>query len=308
MLCGVKAALGETVTTNRTGKCNSARGPHHASHPEWGYRREAIVWLGRVPAKPNIEALAAEMSLWTQQKLHALALHTKASSELTCHPTNPYTYSLGAIRLALASAINDAFEFSESTVAMDPVDAEVTRIRYESELTIFAARFCEAAIKQMLYCTSFSANIYERASLGQLMARDCQACREAGQEKHDISLLGALAHRFFLCHTFDGCAFDHLQMVARRRNLEAAHSQSQSLNPRTSAESRSDLAASVHAIGQELGHMAKHIGEIEQKMIAETNLFIESFPETPGVDELARVPVRWIHQYHPELRRVAERN
>lgn len=291
----------------RVKDCSSARGPHGASHPEWAYRREAIVWVGDNPIKPNIVPFASEMSLWTQRKIAALPLHTKLSAELTCEPTNPYTYSLGTISLALCCAINDAAEFSESAEPIDPVDAEISRIRYESELVIYAARFCEAAIKQMLYCTQFPARMYEKAPMGQLLARECQSCKRAGKEGHDISLLGALAHRFYLCHMLDGCAFDHLQMVARRRNLEAAHSESQSLHPRTASESRSHLARSLNEIGYELGHMADHIGKIEEKMIVETELFIRSYPAVPIVDELARIPVRWLAQYHPDLREAQDK-
>jgi hypothetical protein len=281
--------------------CSSVRGPHGASHPEWAYRREAIVWLGNIPIRPNIVPFATKMSLWTQQKIAALPLLTKLSAGLTCQPKNPYTYSLGAISLALGDTINDAAEFSESTAPIDPVDAEITRIRYESELIIYAARFCEAAIKQMLYCTQFPAKMYEKAPMGQLLARACESCARAGKERHDISLLGALAHRFSLCQMLDNCAFDHLQIVARRRNLEAAHSESQSIHPRTAAESRSHLAKSLREIGYELGHMADHIGTIEEKIIAETELFIRSYPTVPPIDELAKIPIRWLGQYHPDL-------
>lgn len=290
------------MNTNNNDACSAARRPHEASHPEWAYRREAIVWLGNLPVKPNIVPFAGEMALWTQQKIHALPLHTQLSAKLTCQPNNPYTYSLGTISLALSIIINDAFEFAESTAPIDPVDAEITRIRYESELVIYSARFCEAAIKQMLYCTQFPVKMYEKASMGQLLARPCERCRKDGKKGHDISLLGALAHRFFLCHMLEGCAFDHLQLVARRRNLEAAHSESQSIHPRTAAQSRSHLAQSLTEIGQELGHMADHIGTIEEKIIAETELYIRSYPAVPALDQLSRIPVRWLGQYHPGSR------
>lgn len=242
---------------------------------------------------------AAEMSLWTQRKISELPLHTKLSAELTCHPKNPYTYSLGAISLALGSAINSAGEFIESKAPIDPIDAEISRIRYESELVIYAARFCEAAIKQMLYCTQVPMNLYKRATMGELLARECRSCKAAKRERHDISLLGALAHRFFLCRMLDGCAFDHLQMVARRRNLEASHSDSQAIHPRTAAESRNHLAKSLGEIGYELGHMADHIGKIEEKMFAEIELIIGSYPAAPPVEALSRIPIR-LDQY-PEL-------
>lgn len=283
--------------------CESLRGPHGATHPEWAYRPEAIVWIGSLPAKPNLAPFASQMALWMQRRISELPLHTKLSAELTCHPKNPYTYSLGTISLALCNIINDAHAFSISTAMVGPVEAEITRIRYESELIIYSARFCEAAIKQMLYCTQVPAKTYRKAGMGELLATDCKSCRKAGQKGHDISLLGALAHRFFLCRAFDGCAFDHLQIVSRRRNLEAAHSESQSIHPRTAEESRLHLARSLGEIGQDLGHMADHIGSIELKMIAETELFIRSWPAVPSVDDLIRVPVRCVHQYHPNYGR-----
>jgi hypothetical protein len=242
------------------------------------------------------------MALWLQTKIPGLSLHTEQSGALPCQPNNPYTFSLCAIGYAFCRTVNDAFEFAESSEEIDPVDAEIKRIRYESELVIYAARFCEAAIKQMLYCTSFSVDLYEKATMGQLLSRHCEACGK-GKEGHDISLLGALAHRFFLCPMLDGCAIDHLLLVARRRNLEAAHSDSQFINPRTAAESRAHLNESALEIGYELGHMADHIGAIEAKMIAETELFIKSGIAGPTISDLSNIPVRAtaIAQYHPEV-------
>ena len=283
--------------------CISHRGPHGATHPEWEYRREAAIWVGDLPVKPNIVPFAGEMSLWTQQKITEMPLHTAESSNLTCHPNNPYTYSLGAISLALCGVINDAYSFAESEKPIAPVDAEIARIRYESELIIYAARFCEATIKQMLYCTAIPKNLYGKASMGQLLARECLDCKKAGKQGHDISLLGALAHRFFLCDILDKCAFDHLQIVSRRRNLEAAHSESQSIQPRTAAESRKHLAKSLDEVGYELGHMADHIGKIEEKIIEEINLVISSYPSRPPFEQLSRIPVRCLDQYYPELDR-----
>jgi hypothetical protein len=262
------------------------------------YRSEAIIWVDGKPVKPNLVPYAREMALWTQRKVVSLPLYTELAKGVTGQPSNPYTYSLSAISLAICRIINDAFEFSEATAPIDLVDAEVTRIRFESELIIYAARFCEAAIKQMLYCTWIPKEMYERASMGQLLAQGCDDCKKAGKQGHDIALLGSLAHRFFLCRMIDSCAVDHLQMVARRRNLEAAHSESQSIHPRTPKESRRHLGRSVTEIGSELGHMADHIGEIEEKMMAETELYIRSYPNISPYNELAQIPVRNLEQYH----------
>lgn len=290
------------MAVKQTQGCKVMRGPHGATHPDWCYRPEAVVRLGALPIKPNLAPLAGEMALWLQTKIPGLSLHTEQSGTLTCQPKNPYTFSLCAIGYAFCRTVNDAFAFVESSEEIDPVDAEVKRIRYESELVIYAARFCEAAIKQMLYCTSFPADLYEKATMGQLLSRPCEACGK-GKEGHDISLLGALAHRFFLCPMLDNCAIDHLLLVARRRNLEAAHSDSQSINPRTAAETRAHLNKSLFDIGHELGHMADHIGAIEAKMIAETELFITSGITGPTIGDLTKIPIRGtaIAQYHPEV-------
>jgi len=277
--------------------CKVPRGPHGATHQVWAYRAEAVIWIDDKPVKPNIVPFGHQMALWLRQRVLALPLLTKRGQSIVGELSNPYSYSLGAISLVIGAAINDAIEFSESTEAIDPVDAEVKRIRLESELTLYAARFCEAAIKQMLYCTQIPVRMYEKASMGQLLARECDDCKKAGRERHDISLLGSLAHRFFLCRMLDDCAIDHLQLVARRRNQEAAHSDSQSIHPRSAAESRKHLAASVSEIGHELGHMADHITEIEAKMIAETELFIRSYPKPSPRGELSKIPVRNLDQY-----------
>lgn len=277
---------------NEASKCITPRGAHGATHVEWAYRREAVVWISEKPIKPNLIPFAKEMTLWLQQAIISLPLHTKLEQGVVGNPSNPYTYSLGALTLSIVAIINDAFEFSESTEPLDPVDAEIQRIRFESELIIYAARFCEAAIKQMLYCTQTPERMYKSASMGKLLARECEDCKKNGRTRHDISLLGSLAHRFFLCRMLDGCAIDHLQIIARRRNLEAAHSESQSIHPRTTHESKNHLARSIKEIAHELGHMADHIGTIEDRMITETMLFIQSYPKSPLHLESAKIPMR----------------
>jgi len=178
-------------------KCKAQRGPHGATHTDWVYRREALMWLYGRPVKPNMVPFAQEMSLWTKQKIPSLPVHTKLDQEAEVGLDNPYVYSLGALALSIGAILNDAFEFSESAEPIHPIDAEIQRIRFESELVIYSVRFCEAAIKQMLYCTQVPKEMYERASMGKLLAQECTDCKKAGKQRHDISLLGSLAHRFF---------------------------------------------------------------------------------------------------------------
>lgn len=277
------------------------RGTEHADHPEWGFRREAVVWLGDVPTGANMVAMSGEMCAWLQRKVHALTFFTKESEKLACQVKNPYTHSLGTIALTVAGIVNDSWKFSEADEPMDPVDAEITRVRLESELSINVARFCEAAIKQLLYCTSFRQRHYKNASLQQLLAKDCEACKRGGSERHDVSLLGALAHRYFLCLEFDHCAFGLLKLAAKRRNSQAAHADSPSLNPRSSSKSRADLKKSLLEVGNEFGHATDHISKIEGKMIKEIELIVRHYPDRPPQDELARASVRPLWQYYPEL-------
>lgn len=268
------------------------RGPHAASHPPWAFRREAAVWIGDKPLLANMLPVAAEMCDWTRQGRQGLSLCTEGEKGEAGAFTNPYTYHSTAIGVSLADIINSANAFATSGEPMDALHAEIVRIRMNNELVLYVARFCEAAIKQMLFCTQIPRRLYQRASLGQLLSVECDRCRKAGASRHDISLLGALAHQYFLCHTLDSCVTTHLQMVGRRRNLESAHSDSQNLHVRTAAHSRAHVAETLKSVGQELGHMADHIGQIERRMIAEIEMYLLHYPDVPAATALMDIPAR----------------
>ncbi len=57
------------------------------------------------------------------------------------------------------------------------------------------------------------------------------------------------------------------------------------------------IAKSLQEIGYELGHMAEHIGQIEQKMMAKMELAVRSYPGWSAQEDLMRVPVRSPEQY-----------
>lgn len=268
------------------------KGPHKASHPAWAFRREAAIWIGEKPSLVNMLPVAAEMCEWTRQAPHGLSLCTESERGQVGAFTNPYTYHATAIGVALADIINSVNDFATSTEAREPLEAEIARIRLNNELVLYVARFCEAAIKQMLFCTQIPRRLYQRASLGQLLSVECDRCRKAGGSRHDISLLGALAHQYFLCHTLDSCVFTHLQLVARRRNLESAHSDSQNIHVRTAEQSRAQLAETLKNVGQELGHMTDHIGQIERRMIAEIEMYLAHYPDVPPAHLLMGIPAR----------------
>jgi hypothetical protein len=205
--------------------------------------------------------------------------------------TNPYTYATSSLALQLASAINQMSDFAGSTSPLPPIEAELSRIRFESELALLFTRFCEAAIKQMLYCTTFDEKDYRKATMGSLLAFDCRECRKA-KKPHFVSMLGALAHRYFCCYLLESCLFDHLAFAGTQRNHTAAHSDTKIPKACTVEESREAAMATLREVGHELGHMCQHIGEIEQKMISEISLWVRCYPETPGYQQFMKIPAR----------------
>src|SRR5690242_8799201 len=185
------------MDSSSTQPIEHSKRPHGATHPGWGFRRESAIWMGDEPWAPNMVAIAAEMSEWLSQAKPYMAVSSEAERNRPGSFTNPYTYHASSIGAALGAVINEAHAFVTSEEGMSPLDAEVARIRLHNELVLYPARFCEAAIKQMLYCTHIPRRLYKRASLGQLLAIECDTCRKAGAQRHDISLLGALAHQYF---------------------------------------------------------------------------------------------------------------
>lgn len=264
----------------------------HAAHPGWAFRRESAIWAGDEPWTPNMTAVASEMSEWLSGTLPFMSVSSEAERNTLGSYTNPYTYHASSLGAAFAAALDDAHAFVTSEEDLDPMHAEVTRIRLHSELVLYAARFCEAAIKQMLHCTQIPRRLYKRAAMGQLLAIGCDACRKAGAGQHDISLLGALAHRYFLCHILDGCVFEHLQLVGHRRNVEAAHSEALALNPRSASASRRDMLEVMDEVGHLFKHMVEHIAQIERPMLDEIWLYIKHRPHMPPADAFARIPAR----------------
>lgn len=279
------------ILSKATRRESHGRGAHAASHPDWDLRREALIWVGERPVAANLVPFADEMRAWLQQN-GKLSVVVQTPADTPLRYTNPYTYSAATIGAGLGAIINAAFAFSEATDPMDPLDAEVERIRLHSELVINIARFCEVTVKQLLHCTTVPRQMYRRASLGQLLALDCDDCRKAGRPTHDISLLGALAHRYYECLALEHCMLDHLKIVGDRRKVDAAHSSAPTLNPRSATASRADLRALLDEAGHGLGHMADHIGTYERKLLAELNLVIFQWPNPPTLDQLSRVPVR----------------
>jgi hypothetical protein len=257
--------------------------PNIAYHFDWEFRKEAMRWIGAQPIGSNFYPLATEIHLWLQQKGHfSLFAEEHKNQPYSC--TNPYTYHASAIGGVFARVVNAAHAFATSSEEMDSADAELERLRLYNEQVLYTARLCEALIKQLAYCTQIPKKYYANASLGTLLSAECRECKGAGKPKHKISILGSLAHRYQLCAPIEACLMEHLKIVNRRRNTEAAHSEAQAINIRTSQESRAQLGYESKEAGTELVHMLSHLADLERVIGNELYAArLNHFPPPPGV-------------------------
>lgn len=242
--------------------------PNIAYHFEWGFRNEALLWEDGLPVGVNFYPLATELYQWLLRKGQFTVLSKKDKDEKRAL-TNPYTYNASVLAAIFANCLNAGYAFSNETEEIDDMDAEIERIRIYNEQVLYTARFCEAAIKQLLFCTQIPKRYYKRAALGALLSQECKECKAADQPHHKISLLGSLAHRYRLCIAFEHCLAEHLKIVNRRRNIEAAHSDTQELRIRTVAESRAHLERDSVESANEFVHMLSHISDLEKRMMEE---------------------------------------
>jgi len=239
-----------------------------AYHVEWGFRREAVIWVGGRPVGLNFHPTATELYDWLLRK-GSLSVFAEVDRGQPNSYTNPYTYHCSVLAALAAATVNDAHVIATSEEPLSSLEAEIARVRVFSEEVLYVARVCESLIKQLLHITQIPERYYARATLGHLLSTDCRGCRASRKQRHKLSLLGSLAHRYRLCHQFEYCLMDHLRIVGDQRNLEVAHSEASALNPRSSAESRSQLAADAKALGNDFVHMLSHIRELETRMRGE---------------------------------------
>lgn len=236
-----------------------------AYHVEWGFCREALLWEGDTPVGVNFHPLASELYDWLQRR----GPFTVFAEEHRAVPgayTNPFTIDASTLITILASVINDSHAIATNEAPVDPLDIEVARVRNYNEQCLYVVRVCEALIKQLLHCTQIPRRYYAKASLGSLLSTECRGCRNSGQQRHKLSLLGSLAHRYRLCHEFEGCLMEHLALAGRRRNALAAHSTVPTLDLRSPAESRGQLMDDSVALGNEFVHMLGHLRDLEARM------------------------------------------
>ncbi|HXD34923.1 MAG TPA: hypothetical protein VN643_27635 [Pyrinomonadaceae bacterium] len=241
-------------------------------HADWEFRREALVWQGTTPIAPNLFPLATDLRNWMlRNNLSGLSFLSTEDKQQSPTYTNPYLYDGSILSLAYAQIINDssAFTKAKDEGEVDWNEIETRRIRLYAENVLYTARLCEAFIKQLLYCTTFDEGDYEKAALGTLLSKDCRPCRAAKKPPHRTSLLGSLAHRYRLCHSIDSCLEEHMRIVTRRRNLEAAHAGFVKFSVEQAPNARSRADSDLIAIGNDFIHMLAHLGDLETKMISE---------------------------------------
>jgi hypothetical protein len=180
-----------------------------AYHIEWRFRREAFIWLNDRPVAINFAPLATEFYGWLLRKGQIRVLVDQHKCEPLAY-TNPYAYTASTISAMTAAVISDSHAVATSSGPIESLDAEIVRARIYAEQVLYTARLCESLIKQLLFCTQIPKHYYENASLGGLLSVECRGCKNSGRQRHKISLLGSLAHRYGLCHEFEQCLIEQL--------------------------------------------------------------------------------------------------
>lgn len=241
----------------------------HGAHQSWCYRPQAFRWKGERIVGINFVPLAKAMRAW-MRKRGALPVMSTIDQQAEGGYTNPYTFSGATLTLILARVINTSHEFATETSDHDELDAEVERVRFYNETVLYAARVCEVVIKQLLYVTQIPESQYRRMALGNLLESQCPSCkRQNGRAPHAVSMIGSLAHPFHLCLEFDHCAMDHMDLVNKIRNTQAAHSDVQTLKIRSVAESKEQCFKDCEEVMTGFLHMLSHLESLEERMLGD---------------------------------------
>lgn len=240
----------------------------HGTHQPWRYRPNAFRWEGARIAGINFVPIAGPMRAWMQQQ-GSLFLISREGQTKSGGYYNPYVFSGCTLSLLLGRVVNACHDFEESDECdLDPIDAEVERLRLYNEAVLLTARVTEVAIKQLLYCTAIPEKHYRRMALGGLLESPCPGCKKAeGDRPHLVSLMGSLAHPFHLCLEFDKCALDHMFLVNKLRNAQAAHSEIQNIIVRSPAESKAQLRVEATEVFSGFLHLLTHLEKVESRML-----------------------------------------
>lgn len=264
----VPANLGRRIHPKELTPMAPKKREWHGTHHPWSYHPKAFRWSGELISGINLLPIATDMCAWMLRQGN-LSLMPEQEAADDGGYTNPYTKSGVTLSLLMSRVINFSHDYAHGAEpGHDEVDSEIERLRLYNELLLYSARLCEVAIKQLLYCTQIPESRYGRMTLGQMLESPCPNCKQAnGKKTHLVSLVGTLAHPYHLCLEFEHCAMDHMNLVNRLRNSQAAHSDIQELKVRTSAISRSQLLKESGEILNGFLHMLSHIEDLEQKIL-----------------------------------------
>src|ERR1044072_6717421 len=240
--------------------------PHIAHHVGWKFRPEAVFLSHNNPPTLNFWTLAVNLRDWMSQqgKLRYSTSYDKQSKF-----ANPHTASGALLNVVYASILNDAHSFINNTSEIDPIEAEITRVRLNTELTLYAARISECLIKQLLFLTTLADEEYSRASLGELLSRWCTGCEDCKGARHRVSLLGSLAHRYGLCRQYEECLATMTRILNRRRNFEVAHSGVMKFYPQNAKQIKDKFKREIQRFGTDFLHMLTRLADIEEHIMSD---------------------------------------
>jgi hypothetical protein len=244
-----------------------------AYHMDWEFRKEAAIWIDEKPVLPNFYPLATDLRNWLLQQ-GDLKFFPPSDKKLSPSYSNPYTYDGSILAITFSQIINDSALFISGKEEIDAFKAEIRRIRFYTEQVLYIARLCEAFIKQLLFCTTFPEGEYRGSALGALLSKDCNGCKGSKEKRHKLSLLGSLAHRYNFCDGYEKCLNEHMTIVNRRRDVEAAHSGITEFTEKKVSVIRKQLGDDTSKIGDNFVHMLGHISDVEQRMLTEFGLMI----------------------------------
>lgn len=215
---------------------------------------------------PNVFPFAAELRHWMKQESFDLP-----PVELDLPGLNPYTANASVLVSMFRQTVNDLTPETPAGLSEeDSLDLEVRRTRLMSEYILLGTRICEVLVKQMLYCTSHRPSAYRSVALGKLLVRSCVDCPEAGRERHLVSLLGSLAHRYGFCGVMEQCLKTDLLKLKALRDQYVSHADTWPFRVPPTPSAAEARVRTFHAdVGERLLHMFQHIAQLEKKMIAE---------------------------------------
>lgn len=240
-----------------------------AYHMDWAFRKEAAIFdANERPVEPNIRPIGGMLKKWMLRE-GGLEYLTEHDKKHPLAPTNPYTYNAFALVLAYSSIINESAAFVASDPSADAMDDEIAHFRLYSEYVLYPARILEALVKQMLFLTTFNESDYRRIAIGELLSFECSGCRASEEKRHKISLLGSIAHRYGFCGPYEQCLHGKMEIVKKRRDIEAAHAGVVKLVGRSGKRTREVFSGQMTRIGEEFIHMLKHIEDMENHIVRE---------------------------------------